>query len=82
MVDVAVVQRSPTSYFATFQILKENAIVDDSLYDSLEKMVKFWNIVVHQYEGVDAGIVLTILKNHLVDFERYRDTVIAYIQKV
>ena len=35
--------------------------------------------VVHQYEGVDAGIVLTILKNHLVDFERFRDAVLAYI---
>jgi len=71
--------RSPTSYADTFRILKENRIVNDSLHDSLEKMVKFRNIVVHQYEGVDAGIVLTILKNHLVDFERFRDAVNAYI---
>jgi len=71
--------RSPTSYADTFQILKENAIVNDSLHDSLEKMVKFRNIVVHQYEGVDAGIVLIILKNHLEDFERFRDAVIAYL---
>ena len=71
--------RSPTGYADTFQILKENAIVDDSLYDSLEKMAKFRNIVVHQYEGVDAGIVLAILKNHLVDFERFRDAVIAHL---
>jgi uncharacterized protein YutE (UPF0331/DUF86 family) len=28
--------RSPTSYADTFQILKENAIVNDSLHDSLE----------------------------------------------
>ena len=71
--------RSPTSYADTFRILKENRIVNDSLHDSLEKMVKFRNIVVHQYEGVDAGIVLTILKNHLVDFEQFRDAVNAYI---
>jgi uncharacterized protein YutE (UPF0331/DUF86 family) len=71
--------RSPTSYADTFQILKENAIVNDSLHDSLEKMVKFRNIVVHQYEGVDAGIVLMILKNHLEDFERVRDAVIAHL---
>jgi uncharacterized protein YutE (UPF0331/DUF86 family) len=71
--------RSPTSYADTFQILKENAIVNDSLHDSLEKMVKFRNIVVHQYEGVDAGIVLMILKNHLEDFERFRDAVIAHL---
>ena len=71
--------RSPTSYADTFQILEENAIVNDSLHDSLEKMVKFRNIVVHQYEGVDAGIVLMILKNHLEDFERFRDAVIAHL---
>ena len=71
--------RSPTSYADTFQILKENAIVNESLHDSLEKMAKFRNIVVHQYEGVDAGIVLTILKNHLVDFGRFRDAVLVYL---
>ena len=74
--------RSPTSYADTFQILKENSIVTDSLHVSLDKMAKFRNIVVHQYEGVDAGIVLTILKNHLVDFERFRDAVIEYLASV
>ena len=73
--------RSPTSYADTFQVLKENSIVDDSLYDSLIKMDKFRNIVVHQYEGVDAGIVLAILKSHLPDFERFRDVVLANIGK-
>ena len=34
--------------------------------------------VVHQYEGVDAGIVLTILKSHLADFKRFRDAVLVY----
>ena len=57
----------------------ESSIVDDSLYDSLVKMAKFRNIVVHQYEGVDAGIVLTILKSHLSDLERFRDVVLATI---
>lgn len=73
--------RSPTSYADTFQVLKENSIVDDSLYDSLVKMAEFRNIVVHQYEGVDSGIVLTILKSHLSDFERFRDVVLANIGK-
>ena len=73
--------RSPTSYADTFQVLKENSIVDDSLHDSMVKMAKFRNIVVHQYEGVDAGIVLTILKSHLPDFERFRDVVLANIGK-
>ncbi len=73
--------RPPTSYADTFQVLKENSIADDSLYDSLIKMAEFRTIVVHQYEGVDAGIVLTILKSHLSDFERFRDVVLANIGK-
>ena len=73
--------RPPTSYTDTFQVLKENSIVDDSLYDSLVKMAEFRNIVVHQYEGVDSGIVLTILKSHLSDFERFRNVVLANIGK-
>ena len=42
-------------------------------------MAKFRNIVVHQYEDVDTGIVLTILKSHLFDLERFRDVVLATI---
>jgi uncharacterized protein YutE (UPF0331/DUF86 family) len=44
-------------------------------------MAKFRNVVVHQYEGVDAGIVVTILRTHLADFKRYRDAVLAYLDK-
>jgi uncharacterized protein YutE (UPF0331/DUF86 family) len=73
VVDVAVVQRKLSQLDTYLQQVSE------SLHDSLEKMAKFRNIVVHQYEGVDAGIVLTILKNHLVDFERFRDAVLAYL---
>ena len=46
----------------------------------MEKMAKFRNVVVHQYEQVDAEIVVLILKKHLVDFEKYRDAVLAYLR--
>jgi len=35
------------------------------------KMAKFRNIVVHQYETVDAEIVVLILRKHLDDFENF-----------
>jgi uncharacterized protein YutE (UPF0331/DUF86 family) len=47
----------------------------------MERMAKFRNVVVHQYEGVDAGIVISILTKHLNDFEQYRDAVLAYLNK-
>jgi len=46
----------------------------------MEKMAKFRNIVVHQYEEVDAEIVIFILKKHLGDFERFKEAILAYLK--
>lgn len=48
-----------------------------SLY---KPMVQFRNIVVHQYEGVDKEIVVTVLSNHLNDFDRFISEVRNYAQ--
>jgi uncharacterized protein YutE (UPF0331/DUF86 family) len=46
----------------------------------MEKMAKFRNIVVHQYEEVDTEIVVLILKKHLSDFQNFRAAILAYLQ--
>jgi uncharacterized protein YutE (UPF0331/DUF86 family) len=61
--------RPPTSYADTFTVLSENRIIDAELSAIMGKMAKFRNIVVHQYEQVDAEIVMLILKKHLTDVE-------------
>lgn len=73
--------RPPTSYADTFKVLHENGIIGPALSGNMEKMAKFRNVVVHQYEGVDAGIVVTILRTHLNDFRLFRDAVLAYLNK-
>jgi uncharacterized protein YutE (UPF0331/DUF86 family) len=73
--------RTPTSYSDTFKVLLENGIIDRKLFDIMEKMAKFRNVVVHQYEGVDAEIVVIILKKHLIDFERFREAILAHLKK-
>ena len=45
-------------------------------------MVKFRNIVVHQYEEVDAEIVIVILEKHLGDFEEFKKTILGYIKAI
>ena len=72
--------RSPTSYTDTFKVLFENNIIDSELFTIMEKMAKFRNIVVHQYEEVDAEIVIFILKKHLGDFERFKEAILAYLK--
>jgi len=63
--------RLPQTYAETFQILGENGILPLEKSQVMEKMAKFRNIVVHQYETVDAEIVVMILKKHLGDFEEF-----------
>jgi uncharacterized protein YutE (UPF0331/DUF86 family) len=72
--------RTPTSYADTFKVLEENFIIDTELFAIMNKMAKFRNIVVHQYENVDAEIVLSILKKHLKDFDKYSEAIISYIK--
>ena len=71
--------RLPTGYAETFQVLMENAIINKKLFQTMEKMAKFRNVVVHQYEKIDPSIVVSILHRHLVDFEKYKKAIIKYL---
>jgi uncharacterized protein YutE (UPF0331/DUF86 family) len=73
--------RPPTSYADTFLVLRENDVISPELFSVMEKMAKFRNIVVHQYESVDAEIVILVLRKHLDDFTKFRDAVLAYLKK-
>ena len=72
--------RVPNSYSDTFKVLKEEKILDGRLFDALEKMAKFRNIVVHQYDKVDAEIVVGILKKDLQDFVGYKKAIISFLK--
>lgn len=72
--------RVPTSYSDTFKVLFEHNIINSELFTIMEKMAKFRNVVVHQYEEVNAEIVMLILNKHLDDFERFKDAVLEYIK--
>lgn len=74
--------RLPTSYGDTFKVLFENNVVDSELFNTLEKMAKFRNIIVHQYEEVNAEIVVLILKKHLIDFQRFKEAILIYLKKL
>ena len=73
--------RVPASYSDTFRVLVENDVIDRDLFSILDKMAKFRNIVVHQYEDVDAEIVIVILKKHLDDFGKFKDAVLEVLKK-
>jgi uncharacterized protein YutE (UPF0331/DUF86 family) len=45
----------------------------------MEKMTKFRNVIVHQYEKIDSAIVVSILHKNLGDFEKYKEAIVKYL---
>ena len=74
--------RVPISYADSFLVLAENDIVNESLSMSLEKMAKFRNIVVHDYERVDEEIVIGILRKNLDDFTKFKVAVVSFLKGI
>lgn len=73
--------RPPTSYSDTFRVLSENRVIPPEIFQIMEKMAKFRNIVVHQYESVDAEIVILVLRKHLDDFVTFKDAILSFLTR-
>jgi uncharacterized protein YutE (UPF0331/DUF86 family) len=66
-----------TSVDAVERCIQLGALSDQEAY---RRMVRFRNFVVHRYERVDEAILVDVVNHHLVDFELFRDEVLAYAQ--
>ena len=73
--------RIPKSYADTFRVLYEEEVLGKELFDTMEKIAKFRNIVIHNYDKVDASIVITILRKHLDDFLTYENAIIKILKE-
>ena len=73
--------RLPTGYADTFMVLMENKVIGKGLFKKMEKVARFRNVVVHQYESIDPTIVVSILRNDLPDFVKYKKTVIKFLSR-
>lgn len=74
--------RVPTGYADSFSVLVENAVINEGLAKSLAKMAKFRNVVVHDYDRVDAEIVIGILRKNLDDFIKFKQAVIEFLKSI
>jgi uncharacterized protein YutE (UPF0331/DUF86 family) len=45
------------------------------------RMVGFRNIIVHRYEFVEPGVLLRLVNDHLEDFQRFIEEVLAYVDR-
>ena len=71
--------RLPTGYADTFKVLMENKVISKELCKTMEKMAKFRNVIVHQYEKIDPVIVVSILHKNLGDFEKYKKAILKIL---
>jgi uncharacterized protein YutE (UPF0331/DUF86 family) len=72
--------RAPVSVADAFTVLRETSIVSETLHGALVKMAKFRNVVVHQYDEVDAEIVIAILTKHLGTFDTFRTEILSHLK--
>jgi len=69
----------PETYSECFDMLaKEGVILEQSL-DTFKSMVRFRNILIHAYEGVDDSITYGIYKRRLDDFKIFIKEIRDYI---
>jgi uncharacterized protein YutE (UPF0331/DUF86 family) len=72
--------RVPATYVDTFRVLHENGILNKDLFETMGKMAKFRNIIVHHYDKVDTEIVVGILRKDLNDFSAFKDAIIKILK--
>lgn len=63
--------RRPQTYSESFDILQEEKLISSDLTEKLVKMAKFRNVIAHDYQNLDFGIIYDVLQNHLQDIEEF-----------
>jgi uncharacterized protein YutE (UPF0331/DUF86 family) len=71
----------PETLRDTFGLLREHGVIEESLADSLMRMVAFRNLAVHDYERLDPGVLRTILTERLGDLSAFGDAVKALLRR-
>jgi uncharacterized protein YutE (UPF0331/DUF86 family) len=58
--------------------IQMGALMPDENYT---RMVRLRNFLVNRYDHVDPDILANMVNRHLGDFEKFRDEVLAYVQR-
>lgn len=66
---------TPVTMADTFKRMAEKKLITETNASNMAKAAAFRNIAVHQYDILDNKIVLTIVKEHLQDFENFAKAV-------
>ena len=71
--------RAPKNSVDIIEILYENKLLDLDQRNLFQKIIRFRNIVVHLYNGVNENMVFELLQNNLKDLEELFRVLIVVI---
>jgi uncharacterized protein YutE (UPF0331/DUF86 family) len=71
----------PDSSAASFELIQKKGIISSLLSEKLIKMVRFRNIVIHQYENMDMEIVKSVIVYGLDDLIQFTRDISNYSLK-
>lgn len=72
--------RAPSEYADVFRVLGERKIFPPEFVRTLEQMVGFRNRLVHVYDDVNDNRVHEFLNTGLVDFDRFQDHILKFLE--
>jgi uncharacterized protein YutE (UPF0331/DUF86 family) len=61
----------PQTSREVFVMLAKNKIISEQISSSMQNMVGFRNLAVHDYQNLNLDIVEAIINKHLTDFENF-----------
>lgn len=73
--------RTPETYADIFVELGRLEVIPAAFVNSMVKMVRFHSRLVHMYWDVDPVQLCRILRENLTDLDRFRDCMVAYLQR-
>ena len=72
---------APTTMAAAFEALHALHVLSPDLANNMKKAVGFRNIVVHNYQEIDWGIVFNICHHKLDDFRAFAQAIVPILSR-
>ena len=72
-------KKVPEEYAECFAILADAGIIAQELSESLQRMARFRNLLVHMYWKVDYGTLYEVLQNNLKDLRLFSEAIVALL---
>lgn len=70
-------KRVPEEYAECFAILSDAQMIPKDLSETLQRMARFRNLLVHMYWKLDYSAVYDLIEHHLVDLRRFSEAIVS-----